>query len=265
MNQNSEISAPVDLQKFAIDVAHRLSSLRNFLDASEELLKCSEILTDADVQRHGRKILAMIEVARTTLNRAGLKLHLFTSCTPKYQPLKSAYFKMLVLLVRRHRDEFHPDLRGRVDRLLLPLTTRLVIGRNSDPYAQLGMADLMRNIDTDSQPKKAPLVAEASGCESMPRRLPPWPSNNIAASMPPPDAFPPKPEKKGKTRSLLDLFMRRARPVHRQHPPRPEIEVKPVVTSSESTPNMSRPFVRTRRHFGIFCTGNKLPQQQFRR
>ncbi|KAF8836231.1 hypothetical protein BDN67DRAFT_1005501 [Paxillus ammoniavirescens] len=244
------MSTPVDIQKFAIDIAYRLSSLRNFLEASEDLLEYNELLTSADIQRHGRKLLAMIEVARTTLDRMGVKLHLFTSCSPKYQPYKSAYFKMLVSMIRQHRDQFHPELRGRVDRLLLPLTTRLVIRRNYDPYVQLGIADLMKSLDSQAQPQKKPFVELSTSAAGW--RVPPWPSNNIAASMPPPDVFPPRAvEDTGrKKKSLLDSLAHR-RPVHRQHPPRPE----PTLDGGDTAPSMTRPFAHTRRHFGIFCTG----------
>ncbi|KAF9221827.1 hypothetical protein BS17DRAFT_784776 [Gyrodon lividus] len=265
MNTQLEMSTPVGIQKFAIDIAYRLSSLRNFLEASEDLLRYNNLLTDADIQRHGRKLLAMMEVARTTLNGVGLKLHLFTSCSPKYQPYKSAYFKMLVLMIRQHQHQFHPDLRGRVDRLLLPLNTRLVIWRNHDPYAQLGIADIMKDLDSRSNPQRKPPVEPSTSAPVL-WRVPPWPLNNLAVSMPPPDVFPPKAaEATGKKRrSFLDVFIRRARPVHRQHPQRPELDMKPA-QSGDTTPSTSRPFTRTRRHFGIFCTGNKQSPQHSRR
>ncbi|KIK95196.1 hypothetical protein PAXRUDRAFT_827257 [Paxillus rubicundulus Ve08.2h10] len=244
----------VEIQKFAIDIAYRLSSLRNFLEASEDLLEFNNSFTDIDIQRHGRKLLAIMEVARTTLDRVGVKLHLFTSCSPKYQPYKSAYFKMLVSMIRQHKEYFHPELRGRVDRLLLPLTTRLVIRRNYDPYVQLGIADLMKNLDNQSPLQKKPSVKFPTSATGW--RVPPWPSNNIAATMPPPDVFPPRAadDTGKKKRPFLDSAARR-RPVHRQHSPRPE----PPQSGGDAAPSMTRPFTHTRRHFGIFCTG-KSPQ-----
>lgn len=138
-------------------------------------------------------------MARTTLNRVGVKLHLFTSCPPKFQPYKSAYFKILVLIVRQNQYLFPTELQGsivdhvilfififslgRVDRLLLPLTTQLVIWRNHDPFAQLGIADLMKNLNNRSQPQRKPQLEQPSST-AVPLRVPPWPLNNIAASMP---------------------------------------------------------------------------------
>ncbi|KAN0080331.1 hypothetical protein V8E55_009897 [Tylopilus felleus] len=263
MNEHTLLSPPTSIQRFAIDIAHRLSSLRNFLEASEDLCRYNERLTDADIQYHGRKLLAIMEVARTTLNRAGVKLHLFTSCPPKYQPHKSAYFKILVLIIRQHQDQFLTELQGRVDRLLLPLTTQLVIRRNHDPYAQLGIADLMKNVNTRSRPSRKPQLEQPSSAAVW-LRVPPWPLNNIAASMPPPDAFPPKvtEDKRGK-RSLLDLAVRRSRPVHKQHPARPEPQTQPLPCDDDE-PVALRLSTRARRHFGIFCTGNKRPSQQLR-
>ncbi|KAG8215396.1 hypothetical protein J3R82DRAFT_8997 [Butyriboletus roseoflavus] len=255
MTKDVQLPTPMPAQKFAIDTAYRLSSLRNFLEASEDLRRYNERLTDADIQRHGRK------VARTTLNRAGVKLHLFTSCPLKFQPYKSAYFKMLVLIIRQNQDQFSTELQGRVDRLLLPLTTQLVIWRNHDPYAQLGIADLMKNLNSRSRPQRQPQLEQPSSA-AVPLRVPPWSLNNIAASMPPPDAFPPKvTEDKRAKRSLLDLVVRRSRPVHKQHPSRPELETLPP-RDDDDEPIAARLLPRTRRHFGIFCTGNKRPSQR---
>ncbi|KAI9463470.1 hypothetical protein HD554DRAFT_2222602 [Boletus coccyginus] len=264
MNSEAQLSPSMSVQKFAIDVAHRLSSLRNFLEASEDLCRYNERLTDADVQRHGRKLLATMEVARTTLNQAGVKLHLFTSCPPKYQPYKSAYFRMLALIIRQNQDQFSTELQGRVARLLLPLTTQLVIWRNHDPYAQLGIADLMKDINSRSRPQNKPQLEQSTGA-AVPLRVPPWPLNNIAASMPPPDAFPPKVKEDKRTKkSLLDLAARRSRPVHKQYPARPEPDTQSL-PSDDDEPSAPRLPTRARRHFGIFCTGNKRPSQPLRR
>lgn len=168
-----------------------------------------------------------------------------------------------------------------MDRLLLPLTTQLVIWRNHDPYAQLGIADLMKNLNNRSRSHRKPQLEQPSST-TVPLRVPPWPLNNIAASMPrmthlgslrvcnpnravsAPDAFPPKvtEDKRGK-KSLLDSVARRSRPVHKQHPPRPEPETQPPLCDDEEP--ITRLLPRTRRHFGIFCTGNKRSSQPLRR
>lgn len=56
MTKDTQLPTPMSAQKFAIDIAYRLSSLRNFLEASEDLCRYNERLTDADIQRHGRKV-----------------------------------------------------------------------------------------------------------------------------------------------------------------------------------------------------------------
>ena len=170
-----------------------------------------------------------------------------------------------------------------MDRLLLPLSTQLVICRNHDPYAQLGIADLMKNINSRSKPQKKPQL-ESSNSTADPLRVPPWPSNNIAASMPrmthlcslcvyvqpnrvvlAPDAFPPKVTVDRRKKKLsFDLTARRSRPVHKQYPARREQEIRPP-PSDDDEPAMVRLPTRVLRHFGIFCTGSKRPSQQFRR
>lgn len=256
-------SPSLHIQKFALDIAHRLSSLPDFLEASEHLLSHDHLFTNAVIEHHGRKLLAIIEVARMTLTRAGLKLHLFTSCSPKQQPFKSAYFKMLVLL-REHREFFPVDLLGRVDRLLLPLSTRLVICHNSDPYAQLGIADSMKKLATTTHLKPPPVQAPGE----QHRHTLSWPTVNIAASMPPPDAFPPKPSPRdersrrgSKKRMLLNLGQL-PRPVHRQHPPHPPTPDTVPAPGADSAP---RVLTRARRHFGIFCTGKPQSQRPWNR
>lgn len=227
-------------------------------------MKHNDLFTDAVIKHHGRKLLAIVEVARMTLTRIGLKLHLFTTCSAKYQPFKAAYFKMLVLL-RQHREEFPAELLDRVDRLLLPLTTRLVICHNHDPYAQLGIAESMRNLATPQAKHTAPALQTPTERH---RRTPPWPINNIAASMPPPDAFPTKSSpheekhrRQSKKRSLLNC--NHSRPVHRQHPSHPPPSPDP--SGSDATPSTPRAFSRTPRYFGIFCTGKPQFQQAWKR
>lgn len=56
MAKDTQLPTPMSAQKFAIDIAYRLSSLRNFLEASEDLCRYHERLTNADFQRHGRKV-----------------------------------------------------------------------------------------------------------------------------------------------------------------------------------------------------------------
>lgn len=50
------ISPPLDIQKFALDTAHHLSSFPHFLEASERLLSHNHLFTDAVIQLHGRKV-----------------------------------------------------------------------------------------------------------------------------------------------------------------------------------------------------------------
>lgn len=51
----SDVRTRLAFHKFAIDVAYRLSSLRDFLAASERLLQLDDPLSDSVFERHGRK------------------------------------------------------------------------------------------------------------------------------------------------------------------------------------------------------------------
>ena len=49
-------SPSLHIQKFALDIAHRLSSLPDFLEASEHLLSHDHLFTNAVIEHHGRKV-----------------------------------------------------------------------------------------------------------------------------------------------------------------------------------------------------------------
>ncbi|KAH7911260.1 hypothetical protein BJ138DRAFT_944968 [Hygrophoropsis aurantiaca] len=259
---SSTNSRRIDLQKISVDIARQLYSLRCFLSAIETLLNC-DTLTSAEFRRHGRKIIALTEIARTTLTRAGLKLHLFTSCSSSLLPFKSVYFKLLLVL-QRHRHEFSPELRARVGRLILPLSTQLVIQCRNDPFTQLGIERSLITISAEtppvsSQSPTAPLLSLQSSSAAS-RQF-----NAPALIMPPPDAFPapsaPR-EDRGRSnhrkKSIYSIAATKSRPLHRQYPARDFQASDPSGTSGN---NPGRIFSRTsRRIFGIFCTGKQSPQ-----
>ncbi|KAH7927184.1 hypothetical protein BV22DRAFT_1111228 [Leucogyrophana mollusca] len=259
---SSTNSPTIDLQKISVDIARRLSSLRCFLSAVEDLLNCNT-LTSAEFRRHGRKIIALAEIARATLTRAGLKLHLFTSCSPSFLPFKSAYFKLLLVL-RCHRNDFVPELRARTGRLILPLSTRLVIRCKNDPYTQLGIDESLISASAEAvRPSgKCPAGPSGSVTSSTPARQ----FNPSTLVMPPPDAFPTKSQQREdrgrpnhRRKSLYSITLTRSRPVHRQHPVRDQQPV-PEQRDGGANSTLVRSFSRTsRRHFGIFCTGKQLP------
>jgi len=50
------IPPSLHIQKFALDIAHRLSSFPDFLEASEHLLSHNHLFTHAVIEHHGRKV-----------------------------------------------------------------------------------------------------------------------------------------------------------------------------------------------------------------
>ncbi|EGO02998.1 hypothetical protein SERLA73DRAFT_70471 [Serpula lacrymans var. lacrymans S7.3] len=249
---SADISPTVDLQKSSVDIARRLSCLQYFLSAAGELLTCSRLAL-SEFKRHGKKIIALMEIARTTLTRAGLKLHLFTSCSASFLPYKSVYFKLLLLL-RFKRNNFTADLQGRLKRLLLPLSTRLVIRCKIDPYSQLGLDESL--IKAGSCPSQRQWTLPGSSGTTSTARKHEVPDKVML----PPDAFPVDSEQgdsrnRTSTKFLYGTSTARSRPVHRQHPNR---ETKLWDSGTENSPPAVRsgPFPG-RRNFGIFCGGRK--------
>ncbi|KAG0694894.1 hypothetical protein DFH29DRAFT_297945 [Suillus ampliporus] len=167
------------VDEFAIELTERLGSLEHFMEGVSELLKFSQ-QEDCELQRHGRKIIALTEVARTTLTRVGVKLYLFVFCSSTLLPFKSAYFKLLVL-IRRRKHAFPFELDDRICRLLLPLYTHLVIRCGGiDPRAQLGIDDL---LEVPNAPTGKRTTQPAAAAVS------PAPKSAASNAMLPPDAF----------------------------------------------------------------------------
>ncbi|KAG2111082.1 hypothetical protein BD769DRAFT_74781 [Suillus cothurnatus] len=172
---DNDIPPTLDCRRVTLELTERLCSEQHVRDGINDLLKFSHS-EDSEFQRHGRKIIALTEVARSTLTRVGVKLYLFIVCSQNLLPLKSAYFKMLIL-IRRRKYAFPLELDGRINRLLLPLHTHLVIYYGGvDTRAQLGIKEL--------------LVAPAAGKRTcLSAAVSSVPKPDAAEVMPPPDAF----------------------------------------------------------------------------
>ncbi|KAG2137923.1 hypothetical protein DEU56DRAFT_912565 [Suillus clintonianus] len=107
-----------------IDMANRLNSPYLFLDAIYDITAITSRSEDCQLQRNGRKIIALTEVARSTPNRMVVKLHLFVVSSETLLPYKKAYFKLLLVIKSRKRA-FPSDtiMDERITRLLFPLHT----------------------------------------------------------------------------------------------------------------------------------------------
>lgn len=258
---NNDIPPALYHRRVTLELTERLCSQTHFRDGINDLLKFSHS-DDLEFQRYGRKIIALTEVARSTLTRVGVKLYLFVICPPTLLPLKSAYFKML-LLIRRHKHAFPLELDDRINRLLLPLCTHLVIRCGGvDTRAQLGIEELLITPNAQAIRKRTCLPAASL-----------TPKPNAAEVMSPPDAFP---KKRVRVNRLGEFYKQqptresheRKHLVPKQYPagdlddncennlvPKgyPATDVKPGDNEGPSRPR--RVFTRTNaQNFGIFCT-----------
>ncbi|KAG1816708.1 uncharacterized protein BJ212DRAFT_1352698 [Suillus subaureus] len=263
---NNDITPTLDCRRVTMELTERLCSQKHVRDGINDLLKFSRS-EDSEFRRYGRKIIALTEVARSTLTRVGVKLYLFVVCPQTLLPLKSAYFKMLIL-IRRRKHAFPLELDERINRLLLPLYTHLVIYYGGvDTRAQLGIKELLVAPNAPAAGKRTCLPATAISSVSKP---------DAAEVMPPPDAFA---KKRARVNRLGEFIKQqstkeshaRKHLVPKQYPTGdpgdngakpvvskeyPAVDIKPDDNEGPSLPR--RVFTRTNiKYFGIFCTGKQ--------
>ena len=248
--------------------------------------------------------LVLFQISRATLTRAGIKLHLFTSCTPALRNYKTLYFDILRALQERQEVIFDSDnLKGssylpcgshyyscshvttdRVSRLLMPLSTWLVIHRKDSPSMVPSSVPISPNVDTTpSPPPEASNVRTNSVNrpsatahpvpapeELMPRTLPSPPYNShrdqslmtypLIAPTSLPHRFHHSPSTSPRGRSLIlqpdpnqrSGVIRMAR----TRSPRPVPLAETELMEQPPEPAASPVFVpRRTQRFGIFCTG----------
>ncbi|VDC04841.1 unnamed protein product [Peniophora sp. CBMAI 1063] len=240
--------ASLDLQG-ASDLGSRLSFMNTCHDASVELLEIIHDSSDVSFERQARKIITLIEIARSTLTRGGLKLHSFASCPPALTFHKQAYFMLLeALRDRRHLIDDN-TLKERAARLLLPLSSGLVIRRRSMSVTSDGRTPPPDEIGSDAESQTLRRTAAPA------RRLPPAPP----LAMPPPAALPSKdasspasyePPAGGEPPlwRVERLARTRSRPSQKHLPPAEGVP-------GDDTPPVIYTVQRVRPHrYGIFCS-----------
>jgi len=253
------VDTVVDLRQWAGELAYRLGSLSHFMAAARELLDIIHHLSSEILLRHGRKIVTLVEISRATLTRAGLKLHLFTSCSSALQNYKTLYFDLLrALRGRRELISNSDNLKDRVSRLLIPLSTGLVIHPGDSPLVT--SPSVAASSDRDVPSSSPPEAAQA------PRKTVRRPSVGDPAPapeelMPPPSSLPHRfrqppsitPRGWGLLQADSDPGSGSIR-MARTRSPRPLHCVDPE--PPEEPPDVVRPVIAQRRtqRFGIFCT-----------
>ncbi|KAI0248405.1 hypothetical protein BJV78DRAFT_1354930 [Lactifluus subvellereus] len=251
----------VDLRQWAGELAYRLGSLSHFVAAARELLDIIHHLSSEILLRHSRKIVTLVEISQATLTRAGLKLHLLTSRSSALQNYKTLYFDILrALRGRRELISNSDNLKDRVSRLLMPLSTGLVIHQGDSPPVTSFPPSVAVSSDRDVPSSSPPEAAQA------PRRTVRRPSVGDPAPapeelMPPPSSLPhrfrqpPSITPRGwgslqadynpSSGSIRMARTRSPRPLHcaDSEPPAELSEVVPPVIAQRRT-----------QRFGIFCT-----------
>jgi len=249
------VDTVVDLRQRAGELAQRLGFLGHFLSAAHELLDIIRHLSSEILLLHSRKIVTLVEISRATLTRAGIKLHLFTSCTPTLRNYKTLYFDLLRALRERQEVIVNSDnLQDRVNRLLMPLSTWLVIHRRDSP-SMVPSGPMSTNVDTTPSPP--PVSANRPSATAHPVPAP-------EELMPPPTSLPHRfqqsPSTSPRGRPLI------LQPDHNQpsgvirmartRSPRPVLLEEPKIMELPPEP-VASPIIMPRRtqRFGIFCTG----------
>ncbi|KAF8889090.1 hypothetical protein BD779DRAFT_1521898 [Infundibulicybe gibba] len=239
MSTSTSSEAWVDFKVKAMKIALKLSYLEHFPEAAKELLKY-RTLSSSEFKRHSRKIVALIEIARATLTKAGMHPYRFNICTPTYLPHKMLYLDLLEFLVD-HQGNIDAAVQARVRRLLLPLSASgFVVQKQQTPFPvehPVYVSHGLRHPKDSSVGTSHPFLS-----------LTPTPEQSSV--MLPPDAFHWKTHRTGYLSKSLYAAMRIkpkpfCRPVHEglgQEEGDPDPETKILL----------RPLPR---RFGIFCTG----------
>ncbi|KAF4568293.1 hypothetical protein EYR36_010303 [Pleurotus pulmonarius] len=257
-----------DLSQRAPRLAADLGSLKSFLEASQTLLSIIQTLTASEIQRDSKKIIALTEVARSTLRAAGIQLYSFSSCSPSRAPFKNTYFDLLREL-SSHRYLLTDDssLKARLNKLLLPLSGDFTIERNIVSAKRRCSVGSMATGHSFVMPPRLAYKGKYSAVEE----------NAVDSSsnlMPPPDAFPPSRLRKETSRGgqmargLFPLNITKARPRMYQIRAQTNDDSDSSSDSDEEqqeddTAVNATPSLRPRPYrFGIFCTPNRSMHQQ---
>ncbi|KAG2049954.1 hypothetical protein BDR06DRAFT_1011726 [Suillus hirtellus] len=227
---NTDIPA-LDCPAVVNDLADHLGSLSRFLDGINDLMRFSS-LGDHELQRYGRKIIALTEGARMTLRREGVALYLFVLCSEELLPYKSAYFRFL-LWIRHRRPAFPADIGDRITSLLSVLKSNFTIRfRGVDTSAQLGIEELLVPNDAPPPWETAIQTAACAALSFSPRK-----SYAVSDVMLPPDALVKKKQR------IQELAHYVKSPAANMPPP---VSREDLSSKNWEAPSLRRPFVQTK-------------------
>ncbi|THV03472.1 hypothetical protein K435DRAFT_278794 [Dendrothele bispora CBS 962.96] len=246
-NFTSPLSSPLSHSSCSSSpsLAWKLRRFDYLLDALQELGDFF-VLSDTEFTHSGSEIVRLFEIARDTLEKAGIILRTYTHCAAHLMPYKRAYFNLLNLL--RNRDHCMIDRNTRARWL------RLVFRLNRD--FTIDISPSHQGFNYLPSVKRDAITASSSINSSS---IPP----DFYKSMPPPDAYPPS---QGVT-SLSCLRLRRGKPLDLVPLFSWDSDVPDIVditTTSSGSGHCPPP--RLRRgpmtgRFGIFCTSKTSMHQ----
>ncbi|PPQ75787.1 hypothetical protein CVT26_001496 [Gymnopilus dilepis] len=246
------------------NLTYRITFLSNFLSAAQQILDLVST-TDSIFSLYYEQIIILVELARKTLESAGVIVYSWASCPAELLPHKEAYFQLLKMLQLNERH-VGSKLQRRLRVLLMPLTSH---------FSSSKKAGLQQPI---FRPPKSTSSASTppSPSTSLPNTNHKSASHEAASSsitmMPPPDGFPP-PERAAngahtrrnhsRQRPNTDRLWhvselvstsktRRHRSLSPHRSGHPDIEYDRENVAPEPIPFRQAP---TKQRFGIFMTG----------
>lgn len=262
-----------DLQVETKELARCLSSLHRFMTAAETLLNNIRALSRYQFRQQSAKIVTLIEIARATLLKMDIKLYTFSPCTSQLRPYKTIYLDILRALKERQNDVSDSIRKGRIDTLLQPFSSWLVVSSgNASSETSLPSASPPLSLRPSSLYKTI-----HHECPARTRRSSPAPSDS---SMPPPSKLPWQYESSSQSCTLANSRLAgrgrklertkcfsyaRTRSPPRQRCPMPCPDDLVEVEHDDDMESVPIPIFSvppSRRNFGIFCTGSKSSYQR---
>ncbi|KAF8970691.1 hypothetical protein BDZ97DRAFT_1790520 [Flammula alnicola] len=158
---------------------YRLSSLSNFLSSVSEIQEFVSPEKSNFIEYH-RQIIILVELARKTLESAGVVPYLWASCPRHLMPHKAAYLDLLRIL-QSNEQYVDREFQKRLRVLLMPLTSKFSISECRD-------MDVTKDFNSNSSTQgHIPSSSVRYGLQNYP-----YPPSEEASSssMLPPDAFP---------------------------------------------------------------------------
>ncbi|KAF8900421.1 hypothetical protein CPB84DRAFT_1730312 [Gymnopilus junonius] len=244
------------------NLTYRITFLSSFLSTTQQILDFFSA-TSSSFSLYHEQIITLVELARKTLESAGVVVYSWASCPPELAAHKEAYLRLLRML-QSNQQYVDTQLQRRLRVLLMPLTSHFSTSKMPGSYQSV-----FRMLKASSD-------ASCSSVSSSPEHTSRMPASHDSASssmmmMPPPDEFPPSERANNDTHTsnnslyrrpsirqlwhVSELVAPRARR-HRSVSPhrisRDDLDCNQENVAPDPIPFRQAP---TKQRFGIFLTG----------